>query len=315
MGRSHRRGTTLSSVDIPLPGAGADSSSRPAWQVFGADHRWFSWAPRVTSAGEITTLQADAGLSRKVTLSWFTPQAGGSDVQAKVGVLWEHRVYQSVAHAVVHYRIERALDALELELPQGLRPRTVSLVDDVQSPVVPRVNSWTLQPRGGLQRLSIKLQRPISGEVYLVLELPWDGSQGTETVPLAGLALSGDSLTGGFAAYLADGVAAQPVTKLPTLAAERLDFARAWLPSLGTLPSTAVMPLPPLSKPPPQVRLSPRSKLPAELHERQEFVVSDSDVARRYVVEGESRAVLPPYLSGTVESGMVVSEVQGAGPS
>ena len=168
-----------------------------------------------------------------MTLSWFTPHFVPAEVQAEVGVLWEHRVYQSIAHAVVRYRIDKALETLDLDLPPGLRPRAISLVGDVQASVVPRVNNWTLQQRGGMQRLAIHLQRPITGEVYALLELPWDRSLSTETVPLSGIRPVGVSLAGGFVAFLADGVNAEPMGELPGVAAEQLDFARAWMPSLG----------------------------------------------------------------------------------
>jgi len=306
-----RRGNAVNTLDLPLPGAPVQSVqiSLPG-QVTGLTLAGAGGARVVTHEGEATVLRGDAGLAAKVTLTWFSPRRAPAEVEARAGVLWEHRLSQSTAHAVVRYEIDQgALDVLELDVPAGVRVRSVNVIGEVQASVTPRVAGWALRPQGSIQRLSVQLQRPVSGVVHLLLELPWDRGSGAEVVPLAGVRPVGAPVVGGFVAFLADGLNAEPEPRLAPVAAEQLEFARPWLPSLALLPASAATRLTDLVEPAPMLRLTNKPSQ-AHLCGRQEIVLGSDGVTYRFRYEVEAEEGLPCYLSARLDPGLSVSEVR-----
>jgi hypothetical protein len=299
-----RRANMLNVLDLALPGAPVQTLHLTFDQNVAGVHVTGSTGARTMSG---KTLRADVGLAKALSVSWFSAQLVAPDAEARVGVLWEHRIHESVARAVIRYQIEQgALGLLELDLPAGLRVRTVNLIGDVPAPAPARVASWKLEPRGQLQRLTIQLQRPITGVAHLLLELPWDRRNGGDTVPLSGIWPANVSTAGGFVAFWAEGVRAETSQPLVPPALRDLDFARPWLPSLNLIPISTLTALLPPHDVPPSIRLRPLPKPP--VMSTLEIILGENEVSYRFQADIPRPAVC---LTAQVDDGLRISEVQG----
>lgn len=298
------------SLELKLPGAAVQSLNLSGvgegLNLQGSTGTW-----QVTTRGMVRTLEAEVGMARGVTLSWPSSNLNSLQAFVDVGVLWEHRVHQSVAHAVLAYHIETGrLDEMTVDLPENMRVKSVSVVGEVQAAVQPRLKKWKLALQGSKQRLQVMLQRPVNGTVHLLLELPWlrDGQEGI--VPLAGVDPAGITTRHGFVAYLVDGVVAKALAPLSPVLNEDYDFARPWLPSLGLLPRSAISAL---GKPgDPEIKLqlqSPASEL--RVKTQCEVALEQQEVVYRYQVTMNDQQKPVIYLTGQVDSGLVVSDVSG----
>lgn len=259
----------------------------------------------------IETLTADTGLSRSLVLSWPSPNALPPEAMVDVGVLWEHRVHQSMAHAVLAYQIgQGTLDQFTIDLPVGLRVRNLSLVGEVQAAVTPRIKKWRIEQVKGKQQLQVYLHRPVTGTVHLLLEMLWQRDRNVDTVPLEQLYPVGVSQRHGIVAYLADGVLAEPMSPLQVATNEEIDFARPWLPSLGSLPASAIARTAPSQTSIVQLRLRPLSSVPV-LKTENSITVEPQGVVHRFTIDAKPQQRPLVYLNGHVDPGLVINEVTG----
>ncbi|HQR07083.1 MAG TPA: hypothetical protein PLN21_09685 [Gemmatales bacterium] len=259
----------------------------------------------------VETLTADTGLSRSLALHWPSTNAFPPEVIVDVGVLWEHRVHQSMAHVVLAYQITMGtLDQLTIDLPAGLRVRSLSLVGEVQAAVTPRIRKWRIEQVEGKQQLQVYLHRPVSGTVHLLLEMFWQREANADTVPLEQVHPTGVKQRHSIVAYLADGVLAEPLSPLRLPTNEEIDFARPWLPSLGSLPASAIAKAAPSQSKVVQLQLKPLPSVPL-LKTENSITVEPQGVMHRFTVDpkGQQRPLV--YLSGHVDPGLVINEVVG----
>lgn len=300
----------MQSVEMKCPGAPYQQLTIKGVpekvQVQGTPGTW-----QVKQQEGTQTLLADSGLSRAVTLTWSMPQAKPPEVVVNEAVLWEHRVHQSVAHAVLAYHIEQGmLDQFTVELPAGLRLRSISVVGEVQTAVTPRIKQWRIEQVDGKQHLLVYLQRPVTGTVHLLLEMPWQRDARSDTVPLESLKPVGARVRHSIIAWLADGLLAEPLAPVAAARSEEVEFARPWLPSLGSLPASAITRADRGDERVVLLRLQPWPSQPTVKTESS-IVMDSQGVQYRFAVETKSQQGPLVYLNGLVSPGLVISEVVG----
>ncbi|MFT3879614.1 MAG: hypothetical protein QM703_08140 [Gemmatales bacterium] len=256
------------------------------------------------------SLIAEAGLAKSVTLSWILPKDASPEAVVDVGVLWEYRIHQSIAHAVLSYHIDQGmLDQLTIELPADLRVRSLNIAGEVQATVSPRIKQWRIEQVESKQRLVVHLQRPVNGAVHLLLEMPSQRTARDTTVFLEHVRPLGVAQRHGIAAFLADGVLVEPLSPLETAQPNEIDFALPWLPSLASLPATSITRAVATNSTVPQLRLLPLHSNPF-IKTENHIVIEPQSVQYRFKVEAHSQQPLV-YLNAHIDPGLVINEVVG----
>lgn len=296
------------SVALQLPGAPFQTlrmKGVPDTAVIkGVNSHW-------TKMEETKSMQCQAGCSREVSLLWpvdFPSVDHESSVE--IGVLWEHRLLQSTAHAILTYHIDSPTEELALNLPRHVRVKSLNMVGEVQAIYAPQVRRWKVQSLGEQQRLSIQLQRPVSGTVHLLLELPWQRNAQSTDIPLVGVEAVGIEKQSGFVAYLADGLEVKPTGKLEPVHQYETTFARPWLPSLASLPATAFTRWRSNMATPVMLHLTPISMVPL-LQVQTQLSLLSQEVVYRFNVEVAQPSKQLAYLKAEVPAGWIISDVVG----
>lgn len=301
---------TESQAQLKLPGAPMQSlriETVPAgMQLSGSSGAW-----RLEEQGQSSTLVAEVGFARNITLSWSSSSKESAKSTVDAGVLYEHRMHQTLVHAVLAYHVESGkLDQMTLELPAAWRVKNLTVVGELQAAITPRVKKWRMNALEGRQRLTVQLQRPVSGTVHLLLEMLAARQWQSRTVPLVGIDTPGVPQEHSFVAYLADCVVVKPLGTLAPVRAEEVEFARAWLPSLSSLPASAISKGRSSSDTTVNMQLLPLS---GELNVRTvgEILLDAQDVTYQLQVEVADALRSVVYLQGEVDSGITITEVVG----
>jgi hypothetical protein len=225
--------------------------------------------------------------------------------------LWEHRIHQSLAHAVLAYQIESGtIDHLEIEIPSGLLVRGVNLIADLQTPAAPRMAGWKLVATGTAQLLTIHLQRPSSGTFHVLLELPWHRTSEVSPVPLIAPRPRNARVAGGFVAFLPDGLSDQPTRSTVPVLPGQLDFARAWLPSLASIPASSISSLPAAGESPIEVKLAAAPRT-CTVHQRMLMNLREKEVDSQLNVQVGAVDEDLVYLRARLDPRVVIGSLQG----
>ncbi|MBL8823431.1 MAG: DUF308 domain-containing protein [Planctomycetia bacterium] len=255
-------------------------------------------------------LDADVGMVSVSNLAWFTPAGNNLPVVADVGVLWEHRASESVAHAVISFQMDNTwLDKISLNIPLNTRVRNLNVTGDLFPNPTPRIRNWNLKAGSDSQELTIQLQRPVTGRCVLLLELPWIRNQVNEKIPLYGIEVNGADIRNNFVAYLLDGITGKSDRELTPIQKSRTDFARPWLPSLALLPGSSIIRMPGFREVPASIQIQ-SEYVDATLKTRLDIQLDLQQVTYRFTADSADKNV-PVYLTGQIDPGIKIQDISG----
>lgn len=251
--------------------------------------------------GTVTTC---GGCLQSKLFSPATPTNLVRDTHADVAVHWDHRPAQSIMNVLVSYDLKSNLtDTLSLDLPRTVQLRSMNLAGEKQALASPRIRQWRLTPELASQRITIELQRPVSGQFYLLLELPYERSM-NNVIPLTGIDLVDVPLRHCFVAYSTDGLLARLQDNAKVISRSSAQFATAWMPTLSSLPDHAFLKMQPLASIAPAVELSTVPLIP-DVSTRSTLTLDDRQVERRIDI-----SVIHPSLPVTMLQGYLPPESQ-----
>lgn len=275
-------------------------------QVTGCTGQW-----AIREENQRFRLDADVGSGNMLNISWLSPQRIAQPPVADAAVLWEHRASESVAHAVIQYRLDNIwMENLRVNISLRSRLRNLNMVGELEPNVSPRIRSWNMKAAATHQELSIELQRPVTGNIVLLLELPWQRISMEEKIPLYGIEVVNVETRNRVVAYLLDGVNGKPDRDLVPVNKADADFARPWLPSLVSLPGSSFTRMSDFREISPSIVLHPVSS-DAKLRTSLDIQLDMQELKYRYLIQATDRNLPLLYLAGQVDPGLKVQELAG----
>jgi hypothetical protein len=246
-----------------------------------------------------------------------------------VGVLWEHHIDQSLVHAVLDYQIlQRSVKELPISLPLGCHLENIELIAGTNSaaldvgkpshtssimPWSPHIKNWQIDTSNKQPRLTVELQRPISGVFHLLLELRFDRHRlvaDNLVIPISAPRPIDATSYRGFVAYLLDGVKGELTQKMPRAVSGSIDFARPWLPALLSVPGEQILPLTPEDSPTTALHLRSLTR-DYRVNGACDMFVGDREVISTLKLQLQPEETPLLHLIADLPAGQRVTEVQG----